>query len=90
MSSENATGNAETVKRFRRSEKDTGSPEIQIALLTRRLEVLTEHFKKHTQDLHSQRGMMRMIAHRKGLLQYLKEEDAERYKTVINTLGLRK
>jgi small subunit ribosomal protein S15 len=74
----------------RRHQKDTGSPEVQIALLTKRLETMSEHFKRHAQDRHSQRGMMLLISRRKRLLSYLKESNPERYKTTIAALGLRK
>jgi small subunit ribosomal protein S15 len=81
---------AETISKFRRHEKDSGSPEVQIALITKRLETLTAHTGKHVQDLHSQRGMFKLISLRKRLLAYLKKEDAARYKTTIDALGLRK
>jgi len=70
--------------------KDTGSPEAQVTLITRRLETLTQHFDKHANDAHSRRGMMRMISQRKQLLEYLKRENIERYRAVISKLGLRK
>lgn len=78
------------IGKYRVSDKDTGSPEVQIALLTKRLEDLTGHFKKHPNDIHSQRGMFRMISRRKRLLQYLKDESADRYRQTISALGLRK
>jgi len=81
---------AEVMKKYGRHEGDTGSPEVQIALITRRLEVLAIHFKTNEQDKHSQRGMMLLISQRKQLLQYLKNTDALRYKTLIAALGLRK
>lgn len=70
--------------------KDTGSPEAQVTLITRRLETLTKHFDRHANDSHSRRGMMRMISQRKQLLEYLKRENIERYRAVISKLGLRK
>lgn len=90
MGLEDCATRADIVKKFHINEKDSGSPEVQIALMTRRLDVLAEHFKKHVQDLHSQRGMHRLISRRKRLLAYLKQEDAGRYKTLIAALGLRK
>lgn len=81
---------AEKISKFQINPKDTGSPEVQVALLTGRLEELTRHFEKHPQDLHSQRGMMKMISKRKRLLQYLKDENIERYRNTVAALGLRK
>ena len=78
------------IEKHRRHAKDCGSPEVQVAVLTRRLETLAEHFKTNPMDRHSQRGMMSMISRRKRLLQYLKGEDINRYRTVISSLGLRK
>ena len=69
---------------------DTGSPEVQIAVLTARIQELTEHLKEHPKDHHSRRGMYKMVGQRRGLLQYLKEKDIERYRTLIERLGLRK
>lgn len=90
MGREDSTSNTEIVAKFRINDKDTGSPEVQIALMTKRLETLAEHFKKHGQDIHSQRGMQELISKRKKLLHYLKGESAVRYKNLISTLGLRK
>lgn len=81
---------SELIKKYRRNEADTGSPEVQIALLTSRLEVLGKHFGKNPKDHHSQRGMLKLISQRKSLLQYLKDEDINRYRTTISALGLRK
>ena len=78
------------VQKYRLSEKDCGSSEVQIALLTDKLELLSEHFKTNPKDNHSRRGMMRAISRRKKLISYLKDESPERYKTVIAALGLRK
>ena len=89
MGEQNA-GKSEVITKFRLNEKDTGSPEVQIALMTNRLERMARHFEGHSQDLHSQRGMMRMISSRKTLLAYLKKEDPARYRNLIAALGLRK
>ncbi|MCI9123426.1 MAG: 30S ribosomal protein S15 [Eubacterium sp.] len=69
---------------------DTGSPEVQIALLTARINELTEHLKIHQKDHHSRRGLLKMVGQRRGLLAYLKKNDIERYRTLIKRLGLRK
>ena len=74
----------------RTHENDTGSPEVQIAILTRRISDLTEHLKVHKKDNHSRRGMYKMIGKRRNLLNYLKKNDIERYRTVIDKLGIRK
>ena len=74
----------------RTSENDTGSPEVQVALLTSRINALTEHMKKNPKDFHSQRGLSKMVGHRKQLLNYLAKKDIERYRAVIKRLGLRK
>ena len=71
-------------------EGDTGSPEVQIAVLTAQINRFTEHFKEHKHDYHSQRGLMKMVGRRKNMLAYLKKKDLERYKTLISKLGLRK
>ncbi len=71
-------------------EGDTGSPEVQIALLTARINHLNQHFKTHHKDFHSRRGLLKMVGHRKGLLAYLKSKDIERYRALIARLGLRK
>lgn len=80
----------EVVKQFQRNSQDCGSPEVQIALLTRRLEILTNHFGKYPKDHHSRKGMMDIISRRKRMLQYLKREDVGRYRNTISALGLRK
>jgi small subunit ribosomal protein S15 len=77
------------VKEFGRSENDTGSPEVQIALLTADIQRLTGHFKTHTQDNHSRRGLMYKVSLRRKLLDYLKKKDVERYAKVVSTLNLR-
>ena len=74
----------------RTSENDTGSPEVQIAILTNRINMLTEHMKKNPKDFHSQRGLLKMVGHRKNLLSYLAKKDIERYRAIITKLGLRK
>jgi small subunit ribosomal protein S15 len=73
-----------------RSEGDTGSPEVQVALLSRRISELTEHLKTHPKDHHSRRGLLRMVGRRRRLLGYLQREDVERYRTLIARLGLRR
>ncbi|HVF53571.1 MAG TPA: 30S ribosomal protein S15 [Actinomycetota bacterium] len=73
-----------------RGEADTGSPEVQIAVLTRRISELTEHLKLHVKDHHSRRGLLRMVGRRRRLLEYLKREDIERYRSIIAKLGLRR
>lgn len=78
------------MKEYAIHEGDTGSPEVQIAVLTAQINRLTEHFKEHKHDYHSQRGMMKMIGRRKNMLAYLKKKDLERYKNLIAKLGLRK
>ena len=75
---------------YARSEGDTGSPEVQIALLTQRISELTEHLKVHHKDHHSRRGLLMMVGHRRSLLNYLKDTDIERYRAIVGSLGLRK
>ncbi len=70
--------------------KDTGSPEVQVALMTARIEYLTEHFKTHKKDHHSRRGLLKLVGQRRKLLDYLKKKDLERYRKVVQRLGLRK
>ena len=84
------TQKSEVISAYRRSEKDCGSPEVQIALLTKRLETLQTHFGAHHKDRHSRVGMMRLISRRKSLLEYLKREDVSRYRAILGSLGLRK
>ncbi len=81
---------AEIIKLHQKSEGDTGSPEVQVALLTARINDLNEHFKLHKKDHHSRRGMMRMVSSRRSLLNYLKNKDADRYGQLIEKLGLRR
>lgn len=80
----------EIIETYRRDEKDTGSPEVQIALLTERINELTEHLKVHKKDNHSRRGLLKMVGRRRNLLAYLKEKDLEGYRALIAKLGLRK
>ena len=81
---------AEIVEKFKTHEGDTGSPEVQVALLTERINGLTEHFKSHKKDHHSRRGLLLLVSKRKRLLSYLKGRNVERYRTLIKDLGLRK
>ena len=78
------------VEQFRSHDKDTGSPEVQIALLTERINYLTEHFKKHKKDHHSRQGLLKMVSLRRSLLDYLKRHDTVRYRKLIEQLGIRK
>ena len=78
------------VQTYARSEKDTGSPEVQVALLSDRIGYLTEHFKSHPKDHHSRRGLLKLVGQRRRLLNYLKGRDFPRYKSVIERLGIRK
>ncbi len=80
----------ELISSFRTHDVDTGSPEVQVAILTRRIEYLTEHFKKHKKDHHSRQGLLKMVGKRRRLLDYLKGKDFGRYQTIIGQLGLRK
>ena len=80
----------ELIKEHRRDKADTGSPEVQIAILTSRIQTLTEHFKTHAKDNHSRRGLLMMVNKRRSLLDYLRREDATRYTDLIAKLGLRK
>ena len=81
---------AAIIKQFARDEKDTGSPEVQIALLTARINQLTEHLKVHKHDDHSRRGLYKLVGQRRRHLAYLKNKDAERYRKIVERLGLRK
>lgn len=80
----------EIIGKFAQGEKDTGSPEVQIALLTERITHLTDHFKDHAKDHHSRRGLLKMVGHRRRLLDYLKNKSVERYRKLIDALGIRK
>lgn len=84
------TQKAQLVKDYQRVAGDTGSPEVQIALLTARITDLTEHFKTHVKDHHSRRGLLRMVSRRRKLLDYLKKVKADQYRQLIDRLGLRK
>jgi small subunit ribosomal protein S15 len=81
---------AALMSKYKRHEKDTGSPEVQVALLSERIGQLTEHFKTHKKDHHSRRGLLKLVGQRRRLLDYLKEQDAPRYRALIEGLGIRK
>lgn len=85
-----AQDKAAIVAEYATGEGDTGSPEVQVALLTNRIQYLTEHFKSHKQDNHSRTGLLRLVSRRRKLLDYLHKKDAQRYFTLIKKLGLRK
>jgi small subunit ribosomal protein S15 len=85
-----ATAKQEVIGKFKTHEKDTGSPEVQIALLTKRIEHLTGHFKGHVKDHQSRRGLLQMVGQRRRLLEYLKNRNVDRYRSVTKELGLRK
>jgi len=85
-----AVRKAEVVKKFARGPKDTGSPEVQIALLSERINYLTEHFRIHAKDHHSRRGLLMLVGQRRRLLDYLKKNNVERYRALIQELGIRK
>lgn len=80
----------EIIKQYQRAEGDSGSPEVQVALLTTRINGLTEHFKTHSKDFHSRRGLLMMVSRRRKLLDYLKRTNVESYRKLIDSLGLRK
>ncbi len=80
----------EIIKTHKRHENDTGSPEVQIAILTERITYLTEHFKVHKKDHHSRRGLLKIVGQRRRLLDYLKSKDVERYRAIIEKLGIRR
>jgi small subunit ribosomal protein S15 len=81
---------AELMNEYATKEGDTGSPEVQVAILTERIVNLTEHFKEHKKDNHSRRGLLKMVSSRRSLLDYLKKKDEERYKKLIESLGIRR
>ena len=85
-----STKKKELIERFRLHDTDTGSPEVQIALLTERINHLTEHFKVHKKDHHSRRGLLKLVGQRRRLLDHLRNNDVERYRKVIKELGIRK
>lgn len=78
------------IEKFQLHDKDTGSPEVQIALLTERINHLTEHLKTHKKDYHSRRGLLKMVGQRRGLLNYLKKNDVDRYQVILKKLSLRR
>lgn len=78
------------IEKYKIHEKDTGSPEVQIALLTERINHLTEHFKAHAKDFHSRRGLLKLVGQRRRLLDYLKRKDLNRYREIIKELGIRR
>ena len=86
------TNSAKTqlIEDFRRGDSDTGSPEVQVAIMSRRIDELTQHLKTHTKDHHSRRGLLQLVGRRRRLLEYLKREDVERYRALIQRLGLRR
>ncbi len=86
----NTVDRAQIVEQHQRAKGDTGSPEVQIALLTARINMLAEHFKKHVKDFHSRRGLLKMVSTRRSLLDYLKRSNVEVYRSLIERLGLRK
>lgn len=85
-----AEAKAKIVSEYARSDNDTGSPEVQVALLTGRIQHLTDHFKVHKGDHHSRRGLLRLVNQRRSLLDYLRKKDIERYRSLIDRLGLRR
>ena len=80
----------ELIAEYSTGKDDTGSPEVQVAVLSERISNLTEHFKAHTKDNHSRRGMIKMVSQRRGLLDYIKAKDSKRYEAIISKLGLRR
>jgi len=78
------------IEKYRLHQEDTGSPEVQIAILTERINYLTGHLKEHKKDHHSRRGLLKMVGQRRGLLNYLRDNDIERYRTILQQLNLRK
>ena len=81
---------SEVIDEFKLHDSDTGSPEVQIALLTKRIKHLTEHFKIHKKDHHSRRGLLKLVSRRRRLLDYTRKKDEQRYRTIIKALGIRK
>lgn len=81
---------AQIIETYRTGQSDTGSPEVQVAIMTTRINELTEHFKAHVKDHHSRRGLLRLVSKRRKLLDYLKSENADRYRSLIDRLGIRK
>ena len=85
-----ANEKTEIMQKYATHEGDTGSPEVQIAVLTKRINDLTEHLKEHKKDHHSRRGLLKMVGHRRNLLNYLQKKDINRYRAIVEKLGLRK
>lgn len=85
----NSAEKAEIVNEYKRADKDTGSPEVQVSIITGRIKYLTDHFKEHKKDFHSRRGLQSLVNKRRKLLKYLKRNDQGRYQTLIQSLGLR-
>jgi small subunit ribosomal protein S15 len=83
-------GKTQVIETYKTHEGDTGSPEVQVALLTERILYLTDHFKVHKKDFHSRTGLLKLVSHRRKLLNYLKKKDVQRYRELIERLGLRK
>lgn len=81
---------AEIIAKYQTHEGDTGSPEVQIALLTDRIQYLTEHMKVHKKDFHTRRGLLKLVGQRRGLLNYLRKKDIDRYRNIIQSLGIRR
>jgi len=81
---------SELIGQFRNHDTDTGSPEVQIAILSERINYLTDHFKTHKKDHHSRRGLLKMVSQRRRLLDYVRDQDVERYRKIISELGIRK
>ena len=86
----NTARKAEVIKSYATKSGDTGSPEVQVALLSERINHLTEHFKTHVKDNHSRRGLLKLVSHRRQLLDYIKRSDEKRYQTLIDKLGIRR
>ncbi len=86
----NAVQKAEVVGQYQRAKNDTGSPEVQVALMTTRINQLADHFKAHVKDHHSRRGLLKLVSQRRSMLDYLKRKDADAYRGLIERLGLRK
>ena len=86
----NSDEKASVIEEYKKHDNDTGSPEVQVALLTERIKYLTEHFKTHKKDFHSRTGLLKLVGKRRNLLSYLKKKDVERYREIITRLGLRK
>ena len=85
-----ATRKAELIQTYAQGEGDTGSPEVQVAVISERITNLTEHFKTHSKDNHSRRGLLKLVSQRRSLLDYLKKKDESRYRTLIERLGIRR